>query len=115
MGVALDGVAHGRVVHDGQQLCEMVDEDPEVERLVAVVQLLEIDVLGEIRLLSMQLFVRPGGLAIEGEDSGRQATGQTECGPLRGGERNAPVRVGSNRAAGIAGDRRLTELRIRWP
>lgn len=41
----LDGLAHGGVVDDGQQLGEVAGQDPVVEGLVAIVELVEEDVL----------------------------------------------------------------------
>jgi hypothetical protein len=48
VGVLLDSVADSGVVDDRQQLGEVVGQYPVVQGLVAVVQLLEVDVLGQV-------------------------------------------------------------------
>jgi hypothetical protein len=53
VAVALDRLAHGRVVHDRQQLGEMVAEQPEVEDLIAVVELLQVHVLRQVVRLGL--------------------------------------------------------------
>jgi hypothetical protein len=68
-GPLLDRVAHGGVIDDRQQLVEMVTQQLEIQDLVAVVDLVEIDVLLQIGGLLLQLRIRTSSLLIEGLDS----------------------------------------------
>ena len=92
----LDGLPHRRVVDDGQQLLEVVDQQPVVEHLVAVVQLVEEDVAGQVGGVGTQLAVGAVGLLTEGFHRRRQPADQSQLSSLLQGEGRAAVgeRVG---------------------
>ena len=91
-GPLLDGFANGRVVDDGKQLGDVVDDDLVVEDLVAVVELFQVDVLVEVVLQAPQLLVHAGGLLVQSLHRGGKPSHDAEAGAFRGGERGSPVR-----------------------
>ncbi len=89
-----DRVADGRVVDHGQQLGEVVGEQPEEQHLVAVVQLVQVDVALQVGGEPAQLEVRAVRLLVQGLHRGREPAGQAEACPLVEGERGPPVGQG---------------------
>ncbi len=65
-------------VDDGQQFGQVLGENLEVQGFVAVVQLFQIDVLGQVGALHLHLLVGTPSLLVQGEHSGGQAPGETE-------------------------------------
>ncbi len=98
VGVLLDRLPDGRVVDDRQQLGQMVGQHPVVENLIAVVQLLQVYVLGQVAAQVSQLLISPPRLLFQRQNRGRQPPGQPASLPLRVGERDPPVghRVGQH-------------------
>ena len=72
----------------------MVDEEAEVEHFVAVVELIEEDVLFQVRLVAFELLPRAPGLLVEGFHRRGEASGQADPGALSVGERGAAVSQG---------------------
>jgi hypothetical protein len=101
VAVPLDRLTHGRVVHDRQQLGEVVAEQPEVEDLIAVVELLQVHVLGHVVRLGPQLLPCPSRLELQGQHPGRQHPDQAVPFPLLLGEGDTLVarRVREQRTA----------------
>ena len=82
----LDGLAHGGVVDDGQRLGEVAGQDPVVEGLVAIVELVEEDVL-----VHVPPEVRAACLLVKGLDDGGEAADEAELAALLMGEGGAAV------------------------
>ena len=82
VAVALDRLADGRRVDDREHLRQVVAEQPVEEHLVAVVQLAEEDVLGQVRRLAEVLAVGAADLLFQRHDSRRQHADQAERLPL---------------------------------
>jgi len=72
----------------------VVGQDPVVENLVAVVELVEEDVLVHVLLEVAQLAVGVGGLLVEGFDGGGEAADESEPTPLLLGESGAAIGQG---------------------
>ena len=72
----------------------MVDDDLVVQRLVAVVQLFEVDVLVEVVVESTHLLVGAGGLLFERFDSCGKTTHQPEALALVDGEGGSAIGLG---------------------
>lgn len=72
----------------------MVGQDPVVEGLVAVVELVEEDVLVHVLLEAAQLAVGAGGLLVKGLDGGGEAADESEPTPLLLGESGAAIGQG---------------------
>ena len=110
MAEALARQAHGGRVHDGQELFEMVGQDPEEERLVAVLQRHEPDVPLEGIRLAADVLELEGDLLLDPQDLRREEAAQAERIPLlerEGGvlvedlvaqQLHAPQRYGCGRA-----------------
>ena len=90
----LDGLTDRGIVDDRQQLGEMVGEHPVVEDLVTVVELVEEDVLVQVRGLGGQLCVGPSRLLVKGLDGGGEAADESEPTPFLLGESGAAVGQG---------------------
>ena len=71
MGIPLDRVPDRGVVHDGQQLGQVIQQHPVVQHFVPVVQLFHVHVLGQVIPLRLQLLPGPPGLFLQGQDRGR--------------------------------------------
>ncbi len=91
MAVRLDRLAHGRVVDDRQQLGEVIGEQPVVKDLVAVVQLLQMNVRGQIVGLAAQLLVRAPRLLVQREHRVGQSADEAEAVAFGGGEGGSAV------------------------
>lgn len=91
VGVLLDGITDGWVVHNGQELGEVLGEHLEVQNLVAVVHLLQQEVAGEIIGKPLQLRPEALRLLLQCQDRRRQSPGQAECLPFGFGEPSALV------------------------
>ena len=100
--VAFDGIADHRIVDDGKQLGQVIEQYLEVQHLVAVVQLLHVDVLRQVAALDLQLPVGTLSLLVQRQHRGRQAPGQAQDLAFGRGERHSAVAERSLRAAGMA-------------
>jgi hypothetical protein len=89
--VLLAGEPHRRRVHDRQHLVGVVDQEPEVQRLVAVVQVREVDVLLERRRLAPEILEHAGELLLLREDARRKEAAQVQRVALGLAERGALV------------------------
>jgi hypothetical protein len=69
----------------------VVQQHPVVQHLVAVVQLFQIHVLGQVIALGLQLLPDPLGLPLQGQHPGRQPPGQAQRVPLSQRERHPAV------------------------
>ena len=87
LAVSLNGRAHRGRVHDGDHLGEVVAEKAVVERLVAIVQSTEEDVLAEVVDLAPVLCVRPLCLQLDVRHCAREETTEPELAPLLQRER----------------------------
>ncbi|HTT51021.1 MAG TPA: hypothetical protein VMH35_06465 [Streptosporangiaceae bacterium] len=76
MGVLPDRLADRGVVDDREQPGQVVGQHLVIQHLVAVVQLLQVHVLGQVAGLSLQLAARAPGLLLQGQVRGRQPPGQ---------------------------------------
>ena len=76
--VLLAGLAHGGRVHDGQELLEVVEEEPVEERLVALLQRGQADVALEGVRLAHDGGVHPADLLVEGAHRVRQQALEAE-------------------------------------
>src|ERR1019366_1837640 len=94
LAVALDRLADRGCVDDRQHLGKMLAEDSEVEHLVALVERVEEEVLGQVIALVPVLRVRPLRLQLDGGDRGREQTVQAERGALLERERRPLVEEG---------------------
>ena len=81
----------------------MVGEDLVVEHLVAVVQLVEVDVPVQVAVEAVQLGVAAGGLLVEGLDGDRQPADEAESLAVLHRERGAAVGQGIGHHGGLAG------------
>ena len=90
----LDGLTDRGIVDDRQQLGEMVGEHPVVEDLITVVELVEEDVLVQVRGLGGQLCVGPNRLLVKSLDCGGEAADESEPMPLLLGESSAAIGQG---------------------
>src|SRR6476659_7438552 len=69
-------------VHHRHQLAQLLGQHLEVQDLVAVVQLIERHIAGQIRWHALQLSPYPFGLLIQGQHSWREPAGQAQLGAL---------------------------------
>ena len=74
----LAGESHGRGVDDRQHLVDVVDDHTVEQRLVAVLQGHQVDVLLEVRRLAAEVLQDLGGLLRLGEHARRQEAGQVQ-------------------------------------
>ncbi len=97
----LAGETHRRRVDDRQHLVRVVDDDPEEQRLVAVVQRGEVDVLVEGRRLLPEVRQHPAHLLVQRADVRGQQPADAQRVALGVGERGALVerRVAQQRDA----------------
>ncbi len=91
VGVPLDRVADRGVIHDRQQLGQVIGQHLVVQHLVAVVQLLQVHVLGQVGRLPPQLLIDAPRLLLQGQHRRRQPPGQAEGLPFLLGERHPAV------------------------
>ena len=91
MAEPLDGQPDRRRVDDRQHLGEVLGEQPVEQHLVAVPQVAEVHVPGQVVWLAPVLLVDPPQLAVHRGDLAGQQPGQPQGAPLRPGERGAPV------------------------
>jgi hypothetical protein len=104
-------VADRRAVHDGQKLGQVIGQHRVVEHLVAVVQLLHVDVLGQVTGMCPQLLVGPLGL-LQWQDSRRQPTVKPSASRSAAVNATPRLRSGSSRTPGVAGVRAVVSLII---
>ena len=91
VGVPLDRVADRRVVDNWQQLRQMLGQHPVVQGLVAVVQLFQVDILGQVTGLPLQLLVDAQRLLLQRQHRRRQPPGQPEGRPLGAAEGRSAI------------------------
>jgi hypothetical protein len=89
----LDRLPDGGVINDRQKLGQVVREQPEVQRLVAVVEKVEVNVLREVVPFAAQLLVCPRRLVVERLHRGREPTDQSQPATLVLGKRRAAIGV----------------------
>ena len=87
----LDGLTDGRVVNDGQHFHQVIGQQPVVEHLVSVVQLVQVDVLLDVAFIAGILAVGTRGLLLQRLHGHRQPAGQSIPGTLFQGEGRALV------------------------
>jgi len=99
--VVLAGEADRRRVDDRHQLFRVLHDHPEEQRLVAVLQRLDEDVLRERRLQPVEVLEHPLHLQFLRADVRRQQAAQAECIAFLFGERRAlgELRVAQQRGA----------------
>ena len=96
-----NGLPHGGVVDDREQLGQVVGQETVVEHLVAVVELVEEDVLVQVGGKGAQLGVGAGGLLVQGLHGRGEAADQAQATALL--EREGGTAVGQ----GVGNDGRL--------
>ena len=103
VAVAFDRLAHGRGVDDRQHLLDVIGEQPIEEHLVAVPQIRQVHVLGQIVGLAAILSVNSPYLALQCGHTAGQQTLQAQRPPLVQCERRTPVEHGIGQHRATAG------------
>ena len=102
VAVPLDRRPDRRGVDDRQHLLDVVDQQPVEQDLVAVAQVGQVQVLGQVVGLAQVLRVHPGQLAVDRRDAVGQQAGQAQLGPLGHGERGPAVEQRRRQDGGAA-------------
>ena len=100
VAVPLDRLTHSWRIDHREHLGQVVDQEPEEQDLVTVVEGGQEDVLCQIALLGPELPVGPRGLLVEAQDPRRHETDEPECLPLGGVEGGSLVESRGRRTPG---------------
>lgn len=91
MAVLLNRFADGRRVNDWKHLLNMLGTEAEIQHLIAVMHVVEVQVLGQVIRLRRILCVDPLELISDRHDTRRQQAGETKRLSLLDSEGSAPI------------------------